>query len=377
MEMRSIHLIMDLGPHKGAEFHVPPDGARLGRAARNDIVVDDIGLSRHHCRFFFKNGELWVADLGSANGTTVNGRAVQEAQLKIGDKVYVGGTILKVLNDGVRDALRIKQDPDFVAPAPARRPMRAPPWLQTPAWLLLLGWLLLLAYSLIFVPPGERQAPPAPTPPPPRAQPPAPSRASAWPEAQDKPAAQAPSRANARPAAQAEDRQTQWLRRVRRDVARSLAQERFRDALDAIQDATSTNAPDWRPPELVGLSRFVRDVSRIDTLVAAGFAVDLDKEIRVRYEGRELAVIPRAIAGANVSAVQAGEGQVPLTLAAAKLDRRERSRRLGTPDTPDKNAMQFILRYRAGDFAAASNFALASGPMAEPFMELLGERRPK
>jgi len=367
MEMRSIHLIMDLGPHKGAEFHVPPDGARLGRAARNDIVVDDIGLSRHHCRFFFKNGELWVADLGSANGTTVNGRAVQEAQLKIGDKVYVGSTILKVLNDGIRDALRIKKDPDFVAPAPARRPMRAPLWLQTPAWLLLLGWLLLLAYSLIFVPPGERRALPTPTPPPPSAQTPAPAqaRAIARPEAQDK------------PAAQAEDRQTQWLQSIRRNVARSLAQERFRDALDAIQDATSTNAPDWRPPELVGLSRFVRDVSRIDTLVAAGFAVDLDKEIRVRYEGRELAVIPRAIAGANVSVVQAGEGKGPLTLAAAKLDRRERSRRLGTPDTPDKNAMQFILRYRAGDYAAASNFALASGPMAEPFMELLGERRPK
>ncbi len=97
-----VHLIVEQGPNKGKNVAVPADGARLGRSSKNDIVLEDPLLSRHHCRLFFKLGEgLWITDLGSANGTVVNGSTVTETRIRSGDTVTIGDTVLKVLNDEI------------------------------------------------------------------------------------------------------------------------------------------------------------------------------------------------------------------------------------------------------------------------------------
>jgi len=94
------HLVVENGRQKGMKITVPPEGARLGRSSKNDIVLLDPLLSRHHCRLFLKPGEgLWVADLGSANETLVNGAAVRETRLHKDDKILVGDTELRVLSD--------------------------------------------------------------------------------------------------------------------------------------------------------------------------------------------------------------------------------------------------------------------------------------
>jgi pSer/pThr/pTyr-binding forkhead associated (FHA) protein len=63
----------------------------MGRAQRADFVVDTPLVSRVHCRFTLSEGdELEVEDLGSTNGTLVNGQKVEKALLREGDTVTVG-----------------------------------------------------------------------------------------------------------------------------------------------------------------------------------------------------------------------------------------------------------------------------------------------
>jgi pSer/pThr/pTyr-binding forkhead associated (FHA) protein len=63
----------------------------MGRAARADFIVDVALVSRLHCRFVLDEGDrLDVEDLGSTNGTWVNGRKVEKAPLIEGDKVKIG-----------------------------------------------------------------------------------------------------------------------------------------------------------------------------------------------------------------------------------------------------------------------------------------------
>ena len=63
---------------------------KVGRAVDCDLVVDNLGVSRHHCTIV-KDGEGWaVLDAGSNNGTYINGQKVAKQTLKDGDKVVLG-----------------------------------------------------------------------------------------------------------------------------------------------------------------------------------------------------------------------------------------------------------------------------------------------
>jgi pSer/pThr/pTyr-binding forkhead associated (FHA) protein len=63
----------------------------MGRAPRADFVVDAALVSRVHCRLTLNDaGTLELEDLGSTNGTFVNGRKVQKVLLSDGDKLTVG-----------------------------------------------------------------------------------------------------------------------------------------------------------------------------------------------------------------------------------------------------------------------------------------------
>ena len=63
----------------------------LGRTARADFIVDAALVSRIHCRLTADaSNQLIVEDLGSTNGTQVNGSTVARSLLKPGDKVKVG-----------------------------------------------------------------------------------------------------------------------------------------------------------------------------------------------------------------------------------------------------------------------------------------------
>ena len=93
------------GPDAGSVVSVGPNGARIGRASKNDIVLADPLLSRHHCRVFFKSdASVWVTDLGSANFTFVNGKQIEEALLRPGDTIAIGDSQLRLLPPSAADA---------------------------------------------------------------------------------------------------------------------------------------------------------------------------------------------------------------------------------------------------------------------------------
>jgi len=120
------HLIIARGEKQGEEFSISSNGMRVGRADSNDLVIDNGTLSQFHCRFFFKSdGSLWVTDFGSTNQTLVNGHAITEQRLEMGDLVDVGGVIFKVVQD--RDEQLAPQKEPQPAPAPEQPAFKAGP----------------------------------------------------------------------------------------------------------------------------------------------------------------------------------------------------------------------------------------------------------
>jgi pSer/pThr/pTyr-binding forkhead associated (FHA) protein len=68
----------------------------LGRATDNGLVLSDGRVSRHHGRISVRRGTLVYTDLGSTNGSRVNGTPVDEVVLGVGDRIEVGDTLLVI-----------------------------------------------------------------------------------------------------------------------------------------------------------------------------------------------------------------------------------------------------------------------------------------
>jgi hypothetical protein len=68
----------------------------LGRSSSCQLVFADDTVSRRHAELFLDGGRWLLRDLGSANGTWVNGRRVVEAEVRPGDVVHLGGCELKL-----------------------------------------------------------------------------------------------------------------------------------------------------------------------------------------------------------------------------------------------------------------------------------------
>jgi hypothetical protein len=71
-------------------------GLTIGRSADNDLVIADSRVSRHHARIAGRRGTLVYADLGSTNGSRVNGVQVGELVLGAGDRIEIGDTVIVV-----------------------------------------------------------------------------------------------------------------------------------------------------------------------------------------------------------------------------------------------------------------------------------------
>ena len=69
------------------------DGATIGRAPSSDVRIDDAYASSTHARIFPRGQFMYIEDMGSTNGTYLNGRPLrQPEQLKVADRIRIGDT---------------------------------------------------------------------------------------------------------------------------------------------------------------------------------------------------------------------------------------------------------------------------------------------
>ncbi len=88
------------GKQMGLSIPLDASGSLLIGRKRANLVLDDPLVSGQHCRVFARGEEFVVEDLGSTNGTLVDGRPVHEAILQPGSEITVGETSLVVVMDG-------------------------------------------------------------------------------------------------------------------------------------------------------------------------------------------------------------------------------------------------------------------------------------
>jgi len=96
-------LVIVAGPLRESVFVLDGEEVQVGRDPSNRIPISDPALSRRHCLLRREEGTYKLHDLGSRNGTYVNGVAVEETGLNHGDQITVGNSILvySVREDGV------------------------------------------------------------------------------------------------------------------------------------------------------------------------------------------------------------------------------------------------------------------------------------
>ncbi len=120
---RSFVLRFISGKYQGGEFPIVPDKQIVvGRSSDLDMVLVEDMVSRKHARIAMQQDQIWIEDLGSTNGTFVNGEKIKRARLKEGDRVLIGTSILKVIagdanSPGARDEAQVKQNLENVAAA--------------------------------------------------------------------------------------------------------------------------------------------------------------------------------------------------------------------------------------------------------------------
>jgi len=95
---------MNAGSGGPTDWLILPDGRRvgiadeivtIGRLPECAVAVDDPNVSRRHAQIRREGGQVIVVDLGSTNGTKVNGVSVRQQQLSPGDTITVGSTTLR------------------------------------------------------------------------------------------------------------------------------------------------------------------------------------------------------------------------------------------------------------------------------------------
>jgi Nif-specific regulatory protein len=83
------------GPLKGAAFPLPEGEVSIGRDSSNQLWTADPAMSRRHCLLLPDgSGQFSIRDLKSRNGTLVNGVPVEQQQIRHGDQIFIGDSVL-------------------------------------------------------------------------------------------------------------------------------------------------------------------------------------------------------------------------------------------------------------------------------------------
>ncbi len=104
----SFKLVALAGPKAGAQFPIGGSVITVGRAAENAVSIPDVSVSRRHVKLTRQGDDSFlVEDLGSGNGTTVNNvRITAPTPVRHGDEMFLGDTVLQLVEEGAPLAKR-------------------------------------------------------------------------------------------------------------------------------------------------------------------------------------------------------------------------------------------------------------------------------
>jgi predicted component of type VI protein secretion system len=124
-------LVMHAGPTPGKTFQLEGDVITIGREAGNGIVINDAEVSRKHCQFVLQGGKYILTDLGSTNGTFVNGQRLTGQHILLPGEVISLGEQINLLFETVAvvdpNATMLSSGRSVVGARPAPIPAPAPP----------------------------------------------------------------------------------------------------------------------------------------------------------------------------------------------------------------------------------------------------------
>ncbi len=83
-------LAITRGPNTGTRFLLSGDVTAAGRHPDSEMFLEHITVSRHHAEIRWLDGEYWIIDAGSLNGTYVNRVKIQSVPLTHGDDIQIG-----------------------------------------------------------------------------------------------------------------------------------------------------------------------------------------------------------------------------------------------------------------------------------------------
>ncbi|WP_315672283.1 FHA domain-containing protein [Clostridium sp. 19966] len=73
-------------------------GLTIGRKEENNVIINDPYASGHHARIYVKNNDFILEDLGSTNGTKLNGGNITDkVTVEVGDEIKIGNTVFRVI----------------------------------------------------------------------------------------------------------------------------------------------------------------------------------------------------------------------------------------------------------------------------------------
>jgi pSer/pThr/pTyr-binding forkhead associated (FHA) protein len=98
-------LIINSGPDQGTEIPLEKSEISIGRDVKNDIVINDPEVSRHHARLVLKTNTYAIEDNGSTNGTFINNqRLTSPYPLKPGELIFLGDNVSLAFQSTFTDA---------------------------------------------------------------------------------------------------------------------------------------------------------------------------------------------------------------------------------------------------------------------------------
>jgi len=111
------------GKHKGKTLVLPDNGLTIGRDPGADLRINSVEVSRLHCQLLLRDDTVILKDLGSRNGTFLNGEAIfSEAEMHPGDTLHVGAVVFELQGKKKRadsEQKKVRKPPAARVAAPA------------------------------------------------------------------------------------------------------------------------------------------------------------------------------------------------------------------------------------------------------------------